>query len=201
MSEAKTTESARATGQPRRERAEISPERRAAAHRQIRTVGDPVLRETARAVTRFDDELAQLSRRMIRVMQDAPGVGLAATQLGVVRRVIVYQVNDEPVTLVNPEIVGSSGDTEVADEGCLSVPGVIVPVERPSEVRVRAQDLRGKRRDYEVADIEARVIQHEIDHLDGVLILERTSRADRARALRELRERDDAAVPADGTRL
>jgi peptide deformylase len=194
MSEPRTTERQPEAGQRRRERTEIPPERRAAALRQVRTVGDPVLREKAKPVTTFDGDLAQLSRRMIGVMQDAPGIGLAATQLGIVRRVIVYQVDDAPVTLVNPEIVSSSSETETADEGCLSVPGVTVPVERPIEVRVRGRDLRGKRRDYQAADIEARVIQHEIDHLDGVLILERTSRQERARALRELRERDSAAA-------
>ena len=200
MSEPKTSERPRGDGQRRRERPEIPPERREEALRQIRKVGDPVLRETAKPVSTFDDDLARLSRRMIRVMQDAPGIGLAATQLGVVRRVIVYQVDDEPVTLVNPEILSSSDETEVADEGCLSVPGVTVPVERPAEVRVRGNDIQGTPRDYEAADVEARVIQHEIDHLDGVLILERTSRQERARALRELRERD-AAAPVAGTGL
>jgi len=178
-------------GERRRERPEIPPERQAAARRQIRTLGDPVLRESARPVERFDADLAALSRRMVGIMRDAPGVGLAATQLGVVQRVLVYEVDDgHPVTLVNPRIVWSSPDTEVADEGCLSVPGVTVPVERPVSVRVRAHDVRGRRLEYDADDIEARVIQHEADHLDGVLILERTTRAERARALRELRERE-----------
>jgi peptide deformylase len=129
-------------------------------------------------------------------MRDAPGIGLAATQLGVVKRMIVYQVDDDPVTLVNPRIVEASDDTEVLDEGCLSLPGVNVPVERPTLVRVRARDLRGRRLEYDAEDLEARVIQHEIDHLDGVLILERTSREERGRVLRELRERQTAAVPS-----
>ena len=115
----------------RRERPEVPPERQEAARRQIRTLGDPVLREVARPVEKFDDELAALSRRMIAIMRDAPGVGLAATQLGVVQRVLVYEVDDEPVTLVNPKIVSASRDTEVADEGCLSLPGMTLPVERP----------------------------------------------------------------------
>ena len=129
-------------------------------------------------------------------MRDAPGVGLAATQLGVVQRVIVYEVDAEPVTLVNPKIVSASRDAETADEGCLSLPGVTVPVERPAAVHVRGRDLRGRRLDYEAVGLEARVIQHETDHLDGVLILERTTREERARALRELREHEPAAVPA-----
>ncbi len=179
----------------RRERPEIPLERQAAARRQIRTLGDPVLREAARPVESFDADLAALARRMIAVMRDAPGVGLAATQLGVVQRVLVYEVDDDhPVTLVNPTIVWSSPDTEVADEGCLSVPGVTVPVERSVSVHVRARDVRGRRLDFDADDIEARVIQHESDHLDGVLILERTTRAERARALRELRERDTQVV-------
>jgi peptide deformylase len=180
----------------RRPRSEIPPERQAAALAQVRTLGDPVLRESARPVETFDRELAALSRRMIAVMQDAPGIGLAATQLGVVRRMIVYQVDDDPVTLVNPRIVWASDDTEVLDEGCLSLPGVTVPVERSTAVRVRARDLHGRRLEYEAEDIEARVIQHETDHLDGVLILERTSREERGRVLRELRERQTAAVPS-----
>jgi peptide deformylase len=180
----------------RRPRSEIPPERRAAALAQVRTLGDPVLRESARPVETFDSELAALSRRMIAVMRDAPGIGLAATQLGVVKRMIVYQVDDDPVTLVNPRIVGASDDTEVLDEGCLSLPGVTVPVERPTLVRVRARDLRGRPLEYDAEDLEARVIQHEIDHLDGVLILERTSREERGRVLRELRERQTAAVPS-----
>ena len=188
MSQTDTDKGASRDGGRRRQREEIPAERQAEARRQVRVLGDPVLRETARPVTRFDDELAELSRRMVRVMQDAPGVGLAAPQVGVVRRVIVYQVDDDPVTLVNPEIVWSSDETEVVDEGCLSVPGVTVPVERPAAIRVRGQDLRGERHEYDADDLEARVIQHETDHLNGVLILERTSRRERARALRELRE-------------
>ncbi len=180
----------------RRERPEVPPERQAAARREIRTLGDPVLRETARPVEEFDAELAALSRRMIAILRDAPGVGLAATQLGVVRRVIVYEVDDEPVTLVNPRVVSSSRETEVLDEGCLSLPGMTLPVERPVAVRVRGRDVRGRRLDYDTEGLEARVIQHEIDHLDGVLILERTTRAERARALREFRERETGVVSA-----
>jgi len=193
-----TEQSERRPKRDRRERPEIPPERREAALRQIRKLGDPVLREKARPVERFDDELAALSRRMIAIMRDAPGVGLAATQLGVVQRVIVYEVDDEPVTLVNPKIVSSSQDTEVVDEGCLSLPGMTLPVERPAAVRVRGRDVRGRRLEYDVEGLEARVIQHETDHLDGVLILERTSRAERARALREFREREIAVPTGSG---
>ncbi len=98
------------------------------------------------------------------------------------------------MTLVNPEIVSSSDETEIADEGCLSVPGVTVPVERSIAIRVRAHDVQGTRREFDAIELEARVIQHETDHLDGILILERTSRAERARAMRELREADTQAA-------
>ena len=162
-------------------------ERQLEALRQIRTVGDPVLRDRAKAVAGFDKELKRLSRRMVRVMRDAPGVGLAAPQIGVARRVVVYEVAERPVTLVNPEVVSTSGETALMDEGCLSVPGVIVPVERPVRVRVRARDVGGGELEYDAEELEARVIQHEIDHLDGVLILERTSREERGRSLREAR--------------
>jgi peptide deformylase len=192
MSQTERTEHGPAKG--RRERAEVPPERQAAARRQIRTLGDPVLREQARPVDKFDDELATLSRRMIAVMHDAPGVGLAATQLGVVQRVLVYDVDDEPVTLVNPKIVEVSRETETAEEGCLSLPGMNLQVERAVAVHVRARDVRGRRLDFEAEGLEARVIQHETDHLDGVLILERATRDERARALREFREREIVAV-------
>jgi len=193
MSQTERTERGPAKG--RRERAEVPPERQAAARRQIRTLGDPVLREQARPVDKFDDELAALSRRMIAVMRDAPGVGLAATQLGVVQRVLVYEVDDEPVTLVNPRIVAASRETEVAEEGCLSLPGMNLQVERAFAVHVRARDVRGRRLDFEAEGLEARVIQHETDHLDGILILERATRDERARALREFRERQIAVSP------
>ena len=193
MSQTERTERGPAKG--RRERAEVPPERQAAARRQIRTLGDPVLREQARPVDKFDDELAALSRRMIAVMRDAPGVGLAATQLGVVQRVLVYEVDDEPVTLVNPRIVAASRETEVAEEGCLSLPGMNLDVERAVAVHMRARDVRGRRLDFEAEGLEARVIQHETDHLDGILILERATRDERARALREFRERQIAVSP------
>jgi len=169
--------------------AEAQERRQQAARREIRTVGDPVLREQAGAVTVFDDRLAALARRMIRVMQAAPGVGLAAPQVGVVRRLIVYEAGEDgPRALVNPVITWRSEETETCDEGCLSVPDVTVPVERALMVRVEANDLTGSRLTFAAEDMEARVIQHEVDHLDGILILQRTSRGERARALRELRE-------------
>jgi peptide deformylase len=164
--------------------------RRDAALAMVRRYGDPVLRTKARAVDRFDDQLAEEVRRMGLLMDDALGIGLAATQVGVPHRVLVYRVEpDSPVNaLVNPEIEWSSKDEETFEEGCLSLPGVHVEVERPIHVRVRAQDETGAKQLIEASGLEARVIQHEIDHLDGVLILDRTSREQRKEAIRGLRE-------------
>jgi peptide deformylase len=128
-------------------------------------------------------------------MNDAVGVGLAATQLGVLHRLLVYRVQpDAPVNaLINPEIEWRGSDEEIAEEGCLSLPAVLVEVERPVHVRVRALDEHGEPIVIEASGLEARVIQHEVDHLDGVLILDRTTREQRKEALRVLREAQRAA--------
>jgi peptide deformylase len=164
--------------------------RRVAAMSLIRRLGDPVLKSRATPVDRFDESLRRQVGRMAGIMSDALGVGLAAPQLGISQRLLVYRVGpDAPViVLANPELEWSSGDEEAGEEGCLSIPGVTVDVERPVHVRVRALDEEGEERTVEASGLEARVIQHEMDHLDGVLILERTSRDERKRALRELRE-------------
>jgi peptide deformylase len=165
--------------------------RRDAALRLVRKFGDPVLKARALPVDRFDDSLVHEVQRMARVMDDSLGIGLAATQVGVMHRVLVYRVDpDGPVAaLVNPELEWESDETEPLDEGCLSLPGVLVEVERPVHVRVRARDERGGDIVVEASGLEARVIQHELDHLDGVLILDRTSRDERKQAMRALRER------------
>ncbi len=175
------------------EAAELDPEleaRRVAAMSFIHRLGDPVLKSSATPVDRFDDSLRQQVSRMAGIMNDALGVGLAAPQLGISQRLLVYRVGpDAPlIALANPEIEWASEDREGSDEGCLSIPGVMVDVERPVHVRVRAQDEEGEPRSVEASGLEARVIQHEMDHLDGVLILDRASRDERKRALRELRE-------------
>jgi peptide deformylase len=172
---------------------ELDPEleaRRVAATSFIRRLGDPVLKSRATPVDRFDDSLRQQVSRMAGIMNDALGVGLAAPQLGISQRLLVYRVGpDAPlIALANPEIEWAREEREGSDEGCLSIPGVTVDVERPIHVRVRAQDEQGEPRSVEASGLEARVIQHELDHLDGVLILDRTSRDERKRALRELRE-------------
>ena len=180
---------------------ELDPETRArrdAALARVRKLGDPVLRAKALAVERFDETLVQEVERMGALMHDALGVGLAATQLGVLHRVLVYSAYaDDPLTaLVNPVIEWRSEELESALEGCLSLPGVHVEVERAARVRVTAQDERGAPLEIEAEGLSARVIQHEVDHLDGILILDRISREARKeamRAMREARETADAA--------
>jgi peptide deformylase len=164
--------------------------RREAALAHVRQYGDPILRTKARPVEEFDEALRAEIERMGRLMHDSIGIGLAATQVGVAHRLFVYRVEpDSPVqAVVNPEIEWSSRDKEYAEEGCLSLPNVHVDVERPVHVRVRAQDAYGEPVIIEASGLEARVIQHETDHLDGVLILDRTSRDQRKDAMRALRE-------------
>jgi peptide deformylase len=184
--------------------AELDPETRArrdAALRHVRKFGDPALRASALPVDRFDKALAQEIERMSDLMHDALGVGLAATQLGILHRVLVYKAfPEDPVTaLVNPVLEWRSDETEVAEEGCLSLPGVHVEVERALRVRVRAQDESGGERDVEAEGLPARVIQHEMDHLDGVLILDRISREARKEAMRSMREAIERGDEEPGT--
>jgi peptide deformylase len=175
------------------EEPELDPEvaaRRAAALRHVRKFGDPVLKTKARRVEVFDDALRSEVAWMGHIMDDAIGVGLAATQVGALRRLLVYRTQQGmPVqALVNPEIEWHSKEEEIAEEGCLSLPAVLVEVERPVYVRVRAQNEFGEPITIEASGLESRVIQHEMDHLDGKLILDRTPRDQRKAALRTLRE-------------
>jgi peptide deformylase len=164
--------------------------RRDAALAHVRRFGDPILKTQARAVEHFDVALREEIRRMGRLMDDALGIGLAATQVGVLHRLLVYRVSpDAPLAaLANPVIEWSSREEEIAEEGCLSLPSVHVEVERPIHVRIHAQDEYGDPLTIEASGLEARVIQHEIDHLDGVLILDRTPRDQRKEAMRVLRD-------------
>jgi len=200
MAEEQALEPETEPGSPdgQREEPELDPEtaqRRAAALAQVRKFGDPVLRTRARAVERFDGALLEEVQRMGEIMNDALGVGLAATQLGVLHRLLVYRIqpDSELAALANPEIDWAGRDAEAAEEGCLSLPEVLVDVERPVHVRVRGQNERGEPIMIEASGLEARVIQHEIDHLDGVLILDRTTREQRKEAMRTLREAQAAA--------
>ncbi len=175
--------------------------RRDAALAHVRKLGDPVLRASAVEVDRFDESLEIEIERMGELMVDALGIGLAATQVGVLHRVLVYRVDaeDEIAALVNPVIEWSSDELETAEEGCLSIPGVHVEVERHARVRARARDAAGAQLVVEAEGLHARVIQHEIDHLDGVLILDRISREARREAMRSLREARDGETSEVGS--
>lgn len=162
--------------------------RRRIALAQIRQWPDPVLKLRAEEVEDFDDDLRRLVERMQALMTDANGIGLAGNQAGVLRRLFVFRVDDEePRAAVNPVIVERSDEVAADDEGCLSLQGVLVPVERPVAVTLEAQDVDGAPYRLELEGLSARVVQHELDHLDGVLILERTTPDARREAMAALR--------------
>jgi peptide deformylase len=165
-------------------------ERREAALAQVVKFGDPVLKSVASPVTEFGPELRVEVERMIAIMRDGMGVGLAATQLGILRRILVFQAgpDSDPTGLVNPTIEWLSGEVVVAEEGCLSLPRVAMDVERPLHARLAGRDVEGEAMTLETSGLEARILQHELDHLDGVLILDRAPRDQRKAALRALRE-------------
>jgi peptide deformylase len=164
--------------------------RRQLALAQIRQYGDPALRLTAREVTEFDDDLRRLVDRMTGLMHDAQGVGLAATQVGVLRRLFVFEPDEDgPRAVANPQIVVVGDEAEEDSEGCLSLQGVHVPVERPTHVVLEGKDPTGADVRYELEGYGARIAQHELDHLDGVLIIDRTDEEHRKEALGALRPR------------
>jgi peptide deformylase len=165
-------------------------ERREAALANVVKFGDPILKSRASPVHEFGPDLRDEVDRMIHIMQDGMGVGLAATQLGMLRRVLVFQAgsDNEPTALINPKVEWRSEELAIAEEGCLSLPRVTMDVERPLFARFSGRDIEGAPIVIEAAGLEARVLQHEIDHLDGVLILDRTVREQRKAALRALRE-------------
>jgi peptide deformylase len=169
---------------------EAERERRAQALAEVRTFGDPVLRSRASEVSEFGEPLAAEAERMIEIMGGALGVGLAATQLGILRRLLVFQSAPDarPTAIANPELEWVSKELVVAEEGCLSLPRIGLDVERPLHALVRGRDVFGKPLTVEASGLEARVLQHEIDHLDGVLILDRAESDQRKEALRALRE-------------
>jgi peptide deformylase len=156
---------------------------------EIRKFGDPVLKTPAVPVESFDESLVRLTQDMLATMRHHEGVGLAATQVGRLKRVFVAAIEDDEYVIVNPVLTDRSETTETATEGCLSIPGIQVDVERPTAVTISGQDVSGKPLQIEASDLLARVLQHEVDHLDGVLILDRTDRQSRKAAMREWRER------------
>jgi peptide deformylase len=172
-------------------------ERRDAALAHVVKFGDPVLKSKASPVREFGPELSADVERMVSIMRDGMGVGLAATQLGVLRRLLVFQAgaDSEPTALVNPEVEWLSDEVVVAEEGCLSLPRVSMDVERPLHARFSGLDVDGEPIRLEASGLEARVLQHELDHLDGILILDRAPRAQRKGALRALREGDSYSPP------
>jgi peptide deformylase len=172
-------------------------ERREAALAHVVKFGDPVLKSKASPVRDFGPELRAEVERMVAIMRDGMGVGLAATQLGVLRRLLVFQAgpDSEPTALINPEIEWLSNEVVVAEEGCLSLPRVSMDVERPLHARFGGLDVDGEPIQIEASGLEARVLQHEFDHLDGVLILDRAPRAQRKGALRALREGESYSPP------
>jgi peptide deformylase len=161
----------------------------------IRTFGDPVLRQRARDVEEFDGKLAKLAEDMITTMYAAPGVGLAAPQVGIERRLFVYDWGSGPDAIANPEIVESDGEWAYV-EGCLSIPGLVCEVIRPKTVHLRGRDLNGEEVEFEVDEFEARVFQHELDHLDGVLFVERLDDDQRKQVMKILRTRALGLEPA-----
>jgi peptide deformylase len=154
----------------------------------IRQYGDPVLKERTRDVENIDGSIANLVESMIETMYAAPGTGLAANQVGVQRRLFVYDIGDGPRTIINPQIVESDGEW-VYDEGCLSVPGLSWDIVRPNAVHLVGLDLEGNEVSIEATELEGRVFQHELDHLDGILLVERLDEDQRKEALKILRTR------------
>jgi len=171
--------------------------RRELALAQVIKFGEPVLNSKASPVSDFDDALDRDVDRMIAIMHDGLGVGLAATQLGILRRLLVFAAGSEAETtaVINPQVEWLSEDVVEAEEGCLSIPRVTVDVERPLHARVSGLDREGEPLMIEASGLEARVLQHEIDHLDGVLILDRTTREQRKGALRAIREGEEYSPP------
>jgi peptide deformylase len=154
----------------------------------IRLVGDPVLRQRAADVTDIDGRMVKLAEDMVTTMYEAPGMGLAAPQVGVEKRLFVYDIGEGPRTIVNPQVVESDGEWSY-DEGCLSVPGLSWEIVRPKLIHLTGFDLEGNEVSIEADEIEARCFQHEMDHLDGVLLLERLDKDTRKKALKVIRER------------
>lgn len=157
---------------------------------KIRVFGDPVLKQQSREVEDFDHDLENLTARMLQIMDRAEGIGLAAPQIGIQRKIIVWRnpETEEEYALVNPRVVERSEETVTASEGCLSLPGHSMEVERAERVVVEAADLRGRPLTIEASGLLARILQHEIDHLEGHLILDRTTPEERKRVLKEMRE-------------
>ncbi len=154
----------------------------------VRKHGDPVLREKALPVSEVDQEIKDLAKNMSETMYNAPGAGLAANQIGILKRVITYDIGKGLRVYINPEIIWTSEDCDEDEEGCLSFFEIRVLIRRANKVKLRAKNLDNKDIELTVEDLEARVVQHEIDHLDGIVILDRTTRSEQRKALKKMRE-------------
>ncbi|GAC1424499.1 MAG: peptide deformylase [Actinomycetota bacterium] len=161
----------------------------------IRIIGDPVLRTVASVITVFDDDLARFAADLMDTMHAAPGVGLAAPQVGRLIRMFVFNSGDRSGAVFNPSITWMSEETQIGDEGCLSVPEIYLPVERAMQVRVAAQDVQGQPLVWECEGFEARIFQHEIDHLDGIMFIDRLTAEHRRQAWRLIREAQLEGAP------
>ena len=164
----------------------------------IRIIGDPVLRQRAREITEIDGSLVRLVDDMLETMYEAPGIGLAAPQAGVQKRLFVWDIGEGPEAIVNPEIVESDGEW-VFEEGCLSVPGLSWEIVRPKVIHIVGRDLDGNELAFEADELEARLFQHEMDHLDGTLLIERLDDDTRKQALKTIRDLQLGAAEASRT--
>ena len=164
----------------------------------IRIIGDPVLRQRAREITEIDGSLVRLVDDMLETMYEAPGIGLAAPQVGVQKRLFVWDIGEGPEAIVNPEIVESDGEW-VFEEGCLSVPGLSWEIVRPKVIHIVGRDLDGNELSFEADELEARLFQHEMDHLDGTLLIERLDDDTRKQALKTIRDLQLGAAEASRT--
>lgn len=167
----------------------------------IRTFGDPVLKTKAAAVTEIDGKIARLVDDMFDTLYDSDaGIGLAAPQVGVQKQIFVWEIDEQPMVIINPEIVESRGEW-VYDEGCLSIPGLYVEMLRPDEVLMRGLDLDGNTIEIEASELAGRLFQHELDHLNGVLMFDRMTPEQRKEAMTEYRRLLEAPAPRERRRL
>ena len=166
---------------------------------EIRTYGDPVLKSQSLAIENIDDKLVRLTDAMLDIMYDAPGIGLAAPQIGVQKQLFVYDIGDGAEVLINPVVVESAGEW-VYDEGCLSIPGLYVEMVRPKEILLKGINIDGEEVSVEADELLARLFQHELDHLNGVLMFERMTPDQRTEALAEYRRLTEALDDASGAR-
>ena len=167
---------------------------------EIRTYGDPVLKSQSLAIENIDDKLVRLTDAMFDIMYEAPGIGLAAPQIGVQKQLFVYDIGDGADVLINPVVVESSGEW-VYEEGCLSIPGLYVEMVRPKEILLKGINIDGEEVTVEADELLSRLFQHELDHLNGVLMFERMTPDQRKQALAEYRRREENKIESEPTHL